>query len=506
MATVTQDPRTGESAPPVEDTSPGRLEDILAAVAAAAPFWAASPLTWRVGALRAVADALDGAGDELVALADEESALGTGRLTGELARTTGQLRFLGDVITDGGQLGAMIDTADPGWVPTPRPDLRRTAVPIGPVIVFAASNFPFAFSVAGGDTAAALAAGCPVVVKAHPGHPRLSARVGDLLSGALTGYGAPAGSCAVVHGVRSGVDALRDRRISAAAFTGSLSGGRALFDIAAARPDPIPFYGELGSINPVVITAAALARRADELVEGLVASFTLGVGQFCTKPGVVLVPAGSGFEHSVAARAAAVAEAPMLTAGLRDAFRREVLAVAGSGAAHRLLEADGDGERSGAWQQPTVLYADAADLIADPGTLLSECFGPATLVVGWADEAELGRALQVLPGSLTATLHAEAGDDRAGLGAALAARAGRVLFGGWPTGVAVSWAQHHGGPYPATTDPLHTSVGAAALHRFLRPVTYQDAPEEALPPELRDDNPLGILRRVDGSLTRAPVS
>lgn len=497
------DPRTGVVAGGVEETSSDRLEQGLAAAAAAAPVLAALPVAHRVALLAAVADQLDAHADELVELADRETGLGPTRLTGELARTTTQLRFLGQVIADGGPLGVTIDTPDPAAVP-PRPDLRRTAVPIGVVLVFAASNFPFAFSVAGGDTAGALAAGCPVLLKAHPLHPRLSERTGELVAGALESAGAPAGAFAVLHGVEAGPAALRDPRVKAAAFTGSVPGGRALFDIASSRPEPIPFYGELGSINPVLVTRAAALARGDEIARGLVGSFTLGTGQFCTKPGLVLVPADTGFEDRVRPLVAAAPAGVMLAPRLREAFRRERDSLTGV-AAVAVLARGAQAEASGAWETPLLLVTGAADLIADPG-LAHECFGPSTLLVRYAPD-ELDAALAVLPGSLTATLHAEPDEDGvADLMAALAARAGRVLWGGWPTGVAVSWAQHHGGPYPSTTAPLHTSVGAASLTRFLRPVSFQGAPDAVLPPELRDRNELGIMRRVDGVLTRDDVA
>lgn len=456
------------------------------AAAAAHPF-TSLPDARRAELLDAVADALDAAADELVAVSGEETALPEGRLRGELARTTAQLRKFGDVVREGGYLEATIDHADPSDVP-PRPDLRRVLRPIGPVAVFAASNFPFAFSVAGGDTASALAVGCPVIVKTHPGHPRTSELTARLVAEALAE--APEGVFQTVAGFEQGLVLVDAEPIEAVAFTGSLRAGRALLERCTARPRPIPFYGELGSLNPVVVTPDADAARGVELAAGLAGSFQLGDGQFCTKPGLVFVPEGSVLEAALPAHVA-VGEPRMLTQAIADGYetgRQRASAIPG-------VEVIAGG---GSATAPTVLAADAATLLAHD-ELLDEVFGPVTVLVRYRDAAALDAALGMLEGSLTMTLHAEPGEDITGLADWAASRAGRVLFGGWPTGVAVSWAQHHGGPWPAT-NTVFTSVGATAVRRFLRPVTYQDAPASVLPPALRDDNPLGIPRRVDGVL------
>jgi len=490
----------------LSDTSPHQLAAITAAAAAAAGPLADTSADERAALLHAAADAIDGRADDLVAVAHAETALGEARLRGEVARTTGQLRLFADVVREGSYLEAMIDTPDPAASP-PRPDLRRMLRPLGPVAVFAASNFPFAFSVAGGDTASALAAGCPVVVKAHPGHPRLSRAVADLVAEALAGAGAPDGTFALVSGLETGAALVQDPHIRAVGFTGSLAGGRALFDLAAARPDPIPFYGELGSVNPVVVTAAAAAARGAEIARGLVGSFTLGVGQFCTKPGVVLVPADAGMDEHVRDALDAVGDVggemllPRIAEGFRAgvaelAARPDVTVVAGS--VH---------QPEGTAATAVVLASDVAALQRAPDVLLAEVFGPVCLLVGYRDHDELDAAVALLPGSLAMALHAQP-EEAAGLAPLLARlqeRAGRVVWNGWPTGVAVTWSQHHGGPWPATTAPLHTSVGATAIRRFLRPVVYQDLPADLLPAALRDDNPLGLLRRVNGRLTRDPV-
>lgn len=446
------------------------------------------PLPRRAALLEAVAAALDGATGDLVETAAAETGLDRARLTGEVARTTGQLRMFAGLVEDGGFLDVVVDPADPGAVP-PRPELRRMNEPIGPVAVYAAGNFPFAFSVAGGDTAAALAAGCPVVVKAHPGHPRTADRTAALVAAALDD--APAGTFALVRGFAAGRALVGEPAVRAAAFTGSQRGGRALYELACARPDPIPFYGELGSVNPVFVTPGALRERGERIAAGYAASYTLGAGQFCTKPGLLFLPAGHG---------------------LTGALRRETVRAAGGGT-YRLLTGDiGAAYAAGVRElaaEPgvTAIVADPADRAAEEPAgpaeghrpalytvaardltprLWEECFGPVSLVVEYEGPDELIAAARAMPGSLTATIHAEPGDDLASdLLGAVRRRAGRVIWNGWPTGVAVTAAMHHGGPWPATTAPLHTSVGTAAIRRFLVPVVYQDAPERLLPPPLR---------------------
>lgn len=471
------------------------VSSATAAASAAAPELAASTAEQRATWLRAIADRLDANLDELVRLADEETHLGVQRLTGEVARTTGQLRLFAEVVTEGSYLEATIDHARLDLTP-PRPDLRRMLIPLGPVAVFSASNFPFAFSVAGGDTASAIAAGCPVVLKGHSAHPRLSRRTAELVLEALEAAGAPAGTFAHVTGREEGRALVLDPRIRAVGFTGSLGGGRALFDLAVGRPDPIPFYGELSALNPVLVTAAAAAERGEELAAGLIESMTLGVGQFCTKPGVVFAP--EGFERFVAAQFGDRPAAPMLTAGMAEAFAGRLAAVAATPGVTLVagsLETPSAGEGI-----PVVLATDVATLLAQRETLLEESFGPTTLLVHYRDEAEALEAIRAIGGSLTATLHSQPGDDLTRILPVLRDIAGRVLFAGWPTGVAVTWAQQHGGPWPSTTSSLHTSVGATSIRRWLRPIAYQSAPEHALPVELRDANSLGIPRRVNGSL------
>ncbi|GAA3179122.1 aldehyde dehydrogenase (NADP(+)) [Blastococcus jejuensis] len=488
------------TAPVVPDTDAATLGRVLGGLAASAPVLADTGRAERASALRAVADALDAATDELVALATEETALPRPRLTGEVARTTGQLRMFAAGLDEGSFLDVVIDPADPSATPVPRPDLRRMQVALGPVLVFAASNFPFAFSVAGGDTASALAAGCPVLVKAHPGHPATSVRTAEIVRSAWEGAGMPAGSFGLVTGEQVGVQALRDPRIAAAGFTGSLHGGAALYRIAAEREVPIPFYAEMGSLNPTFVTPGAVAARGEEIAAGFVTSFTLGVGQFCTKPGLLFLPRGHGLETALERAVGAVAPGRMLHERIRtghDAVRAELAALPGMRAVAAVEP--GAGELAGA----TLLATDLATLLADPDRVLTECFGPTSVVVEYSGMDEVLTAARAFGGNLTATVHAE--DDEVELVRPLMRelrdRAGRIVWNGWPTGVAVAWAMHHGGPWPATSAPLHTSVGMTAIRRFLRPVTFQDVPAELLDEALQDRNPAGIPRRLDGVLS-----
>ncbi|OZM79128.1 aldehyde dehydrogenase (NADP(+)) [Pseudonocardia sp. MH-G8] len=485
----------------VPDTTPEEIERILAAAAqAAGPFAALRPAE-RARLLRAAADALDAAAGELVPIAIEESSLPEGRLTGEVARSSGQLRLFADALDEGSYLEVTLDSADANASPVPRPDLRRMLLPLGPVAVFAASNFPFAFSVPGGDTASALAAGCPVVLKAHPGHPRLSVRTGEVLVEALRAAGAPDGTFAVVHGMDAGATVLTDPRIKAGAFTGSVKGGMALLEIATKRAEPIPFYGELGSLNPVFVTPAAIAARGNDLADGYVGSFTLGTGQFCTKPGLLFLPAGHGLEERLTEAVRNAAPAGMLNDRIREGHAHERDRLEGLGPVRTLVH----GADTDAGVAPTLLATTAKELLADPDSLLQECFGPTSIVVEYSDPDEMLAAAEAFGGNLTATVQAEDSDAAtlAPLLDALRDRAGRLVYNGWPTGVAVSWAMHHGGPFPSTTASIHTSVGVTALRRFLRPVCYQNTPQALLPEALQDSNPLGLPRRLDGVLTGA---
>jgi NADP-dependent aldehyde dehydrogenase len=497
-------PRTGEPVGgPVPHTAPDEVDQLAKAAAAAVPALAALPdraaLEARADRLLAIAAALEDARSELVAVADAETALGPVRLNSELTRARVQFEMFAAEVEEGAFLDVVVDRPDPGALPTPRPDLRRMLVPVGPVAVYAASNFPFAFSVAGGDTASALAAGCPVLVKAHPGHPQTSVVSARVLGAALRGLQAPAGTFAVVYGFEAGRDLVRHPAVAAAGFTGSLPGGRALFDLAQARPDPIPFYGELGSVNPVVVTPAALAARGPHIVAGFVASYLQGAGQFCTKPGLLFLPTGHGLEPDLADAVGAAPVGPLLNDRIRSGYEQGVVAVRTEPDVRALVQpstVDGGG-----YAVAPSLFAVSAEVFSERrGPLLDEHFGPTALIVEYASSDELLMALDAVPGSLTATVHAEPDAETALVRALLdvaAARSGRVVFDGWPTGVAVSAAMHHGGPWPATTAALHTSVGTAAIRRFLRPVAYQGVPDALLPAALQDANPLVLPRRVN---------
>ncbi|MBG7703533.1 aldehyde dehydrogenase (NADP(+)) [Streptomyces sp. MC1] len=500
------DPRTGKQREQVAvEATAQEVDEAVRAAHAARD--ALTDRTVRAAFLRSAAAGLDAAKVGLVETADAETALGPGRLTGELARTCYQLRAFADIVDEGAFLDVIINHPDDTATP-PVPDLRRYKVPLGVVAVYSASNFPFAFSVAGGDTASALAAGCPVVVKSHPDHPALSELVAKVLRRAAAEHGIPEGVVGLVHGFEAGVELIKHPLVAAAGFTGSVRGGRALFDAAAARPVPIPFHGELGSLNPVLVTEAAAAERAEEIGGGLAGSMTLGVGQFCVKPGLVLVPSGAAGDRLVKSLTDAVSDTDagvLLDHRMRDNF------IAGVAERAELPDVETP-VTPGAGGEHVVsagfLTVPAEKLTAEGAydLLLEECFGPVTVVARYADEAEATAVLSRLPGNLTATVQVSS-DEAAGRGrgpellAELTPLAGRVLVNGWPTGVAVAPAQHHGGPYPATTS-TSTSVGGTAIERWLRPVVYQNAPEALLPAELKDDNPLGLPRRFNGVLER----
>lgn len=500
------DPRTGKQREQVAvEATPQEVDATVRAADEARG--ALADRTVRAAFLRAAAEELEAARDALVETADAETALGPVRLTGELARTCYQLRAFAGIVDEGAFLDVVVDHPDDTATP-PVPDLRRYKVPLGVVAVYSASNFPFAFSVPGGDTASALAAGCPVVVKAHPDHPALSELVAAVLRRAAARHGVPAGVVGLVHGFDAGVELVRHPLVAAAGFTGSVRGGRALFDAAAARPVPIPFHGELGSLNPVVVTEAAAGERAEAIGAGLAGSMTLGVGQFCVKPGLVLAPAGAAGDRLVKSLTDAVSDTEagvLLDRRMRDAF------VAGVTERAQLPDVESP-VTPGAGGEHTVsagFLTVPAGRLATEGEhdlLLEECFGPVTVVARYQDDAEVRAVLSRLPGNLTATVQLSEEEARGeGRGAEILAEltplAGRVLVNGWPTGVAVAPAQHHGGPYPATTS-TSTSVGGTAIERWLRPVVYQNTPEALLPPELRDDNPLGLPRRFNGALER----
>ncbi|GII89860.1 aldehyde dehydrogenase (NADP(+)) [Sinosporangium siamense] len=474
------------------EPEPHTESEVAAAVEAAfkaGTAWRGMPAADRAAVLSAVADALVAGTEELWRTADAETSLGEARLRGEIVRTASQFRLFAEVILDGGYLDAVIDHADPSAVP-PRPDLRRVnrALP-GVVAVFAAGNFPFAFSTAGGDTASALAAGCPVVAKVHPGHPRTSELVAQTVRAVLPD---PA-LLGLVHGFEAGGWLVKHPSVVAVGFTGSIAGGRAVQALIDERPEPIPFYGELGSANPVVVLPSALKGDVEALARGFAGSLTMGVGQFCTNPGLLFVPDDAGLLKAIGTAVAASSGGPMLTERIRDGY------LDGIGRLRHLpVLAEGSGGEGELAVAPKVFTTGLAEFAEGLPGVGEECFGPSSIVITYRDPAELPAVLSRLAGSLTATVHAADPAEAEAVVAVLQRLAGRLIWNGWPTGVAVSWAVHHGGPRPSTTSPAHTSVGAAAIGRWVTPVAYQEWPAALLPLELVEDNPLGIPRRVDG--------
>lgn len=461
------------------------------------------------GFLEGIAAGLEGLGPELIARAQAETALPEARLVSERGRTVGQLRLFANLIREGSWVDARIDRADPSRKP-PKPDLRRMLVPIGPIVVFGASNFPLAFSVCGGDTASALAAGNPVVVKAHPAHPGASEMAARVLQEAARASGMPAGVFSMVQGTKPELSiALVSHPASrAVGFTGSLQAGRALFDAAAKRPVPIPVFAEMGSINPVFVLPGALQERGTEIAGSLAKSVTLGVGQFCTKPGVVVGIQGTSlnqFRESLGVAISAIAPGTMLHAGIAERYQ------SGVDKRCRAVPLVGDGAKSSSQKTktqafPTVFSTEAKAFLANR-ELHEELFGPSTLVVVSDSTQRLEEVARSLEGQLTVTVYGTEQDlkDHMRLISILREKAGRIVFNGVPTGVEVGHAMQHGGPYPATTDSRFTSVGTAAIFRFVRPVCYQDFPQQHLPDELKDANPRGIWRLVDNQWTKTAL-
>jgi alpha-ketoglutaric semialdehyde dehydrogenase len=446
--------------------------------------------------LESIGDRLVRAGDPLISTCSEETALSPDRLTGERTRTVNQLRMFADLIREGSWIDARIDTALPQRKPVPKPDLRRMLLPIGPVAVFGASNFPLAFSVAGGDTASALAAGCPVVVKTHPGHPRTSAIVAVIIREAARDCEMPEGIFGLIENstVEAGLSLVRHPVIRAVGFTGSTSAGRALFDAAASRPHPIPVFAEMGSLNPLFLLPAALENRGEQIASGLAASVSLGVGQFCTKPGLIFAVDSrhlSRFVDRLGDNLKEVPKAKMLNEAIADRFNNSITKVAEFSCA-----------QGGAY----LLVTDGQKFIAEK-KLREEIFGPSTLLIKCASTTEMIHLASTLEGQLTATIHAESTDEALSktLLPILQEKAGRIVWNHYPTGVEVCPSMHHGGPFPATTDSRFTSVGTAAIQRFARPVCYQGIPEKLLSVELQNQNVRKIWRLVNGSLSKADI-
>lgn len=486
------DPATGEKLPPVYHTaSAAEVEESAHLAHAAFASYSQTTGTERARFLRQIAENIEAVGDELVARANSETGLPEGRLRTETARTCNQLRLFADLVEEGSWVDARIDHGDRMRQPLPKPDVRSMLRPLGPVVVFGASNFPLAFSVAGGDTASAFAAGCPVIVKAHPAHPGTSELVGLAVSEAVKSCEFPEGVFSLLFdaGTDVAMALVQHPLIKAGGFTGSRAGGLALLAAASSRPEPIPFYAEMSSVNPVVILPGALRERSEQIVAGLHASVTLGAGQFCTNPGLVLLAdneESDAFVNKLGELMARTPEQTMLTPAILTNYRNGVSART----RHAAVQTIG---------ASALFKTTAADLLAHP-ELAEELFGPSTLVVTYTDQ--LVDLITALEGQLTVTIHGTEDDLNANqdLVRLLETKAGRLVFNGFPTGVEVGHAMVHGGPYPATSDGRTTSVGTRAIFRFTRQVCFQDFPNSALPAELKEENPLGIWRMIDGKI------
>ncbi|MEM7038746.1 MAG: aldehyde dehydrogenase (NADP(+)) [Bacteroidota bacterium] len=496
--------------PATNETLPGEFQaatraEVEAAVrlaTEAAPAFRNSSPEARAAFLDAIADGILALGDTLVHRAMAESGLPEGRIRGERGRTMNQLKLFATLIREGHWVEATIDHALPDRQPLPKADIRKMLVALGPVVVFGASNFPLAFSTAGGDTASALAAGCPVIVKAHPAHPGTSSLIAEAIRGAAAATNMPAGvfSHLLDEGLKVGQTLVQHPDVKAVAFTGSLRGGRALYDLAAARPEPIPVFAEMGSINPVLLSPGALKSRGKVLAHQMAGSVCLGVGQFCTNPGLLLALAGEetdAFLGWMGEALANTASATMLTSGIAGNFRKLQAEARATDGVTTVIEPPSS--LTGAEGMPSLATVSATEFIAHP-RLREEVFGPFTLLVQCRDTAEMAAVIDSLEGQLTGSVMAEADEDAwlHGLQDILARRVGRLIYNGVPTGVEVCHSMHHGGPYPATTDSRFTSVGTSAIQRFARPVCFQNWPDSLLPPALQEANPLGILRFVDG--------
>lgn len=498
VAFLAQNPATGEALqPPYRSVGDAEVERAAEAAALAFTSYRLSSGKTKGTFLRAIATRIDGLVDTLVARATQETGLPEVRIRAETARTTHQLRLLAATIEEGSWLDARIDHGDADRLPVPKPDLRSLLRPIGPVAVFGAANFPLAYSVAGGDTASALAAGCPVIVKAHPAHPGTSELVGLAVAEAARECGLPDGVFALLfdHGFEVGRALVAHPLMAAVGFTGSRAGGRALADVAAARPEPIPVFAEMGSVNPVFLLPGAIAARSAEIAAGLHASVTQSVGQFCTNPGLVIVQHGANSEHLIAqlnSRLSATPPGIMLSSGIAAAYEAGLARLQSRPGVERLSTPGAGG----------VLNRVSSKRFLEDRSLSVEVFGPSTLVVECAGREDMLSVARSLEGQLTSSIHAVETElaEYADLISMLETKVGRLVFNGYPTGVEVCAALVHGGPSPATSDGRSTSVGTRAILRFTRPVCFQNFPEALLPDELRESNPLGIVRMIDGRL------
>ena len=500
---------TGEAlAPAYHEATAAEVDGALRAAESSFDALRGSAPEVRADLLDRIADQIVALGDALLERAHLETGLPLARLTAERGRAVHQVRLFAELIREGSWVEARIDRGQPERQPLPKPDVRRMLVPLGPIVVFGASNFPLAIGVVGTDTVCALAAGCPVVVKGHPAHPGTSEMLGTAVHRALEMAGLPIGSFSLLHGAghELGLALVRHPATRAVAFTGSLRGGRALYDAAAARPDPIPVYAEMGSTNPVFLLPGALEQRAEQIAEGYVGSVTMGVGQFCTNPGIVLGLDAPGLERFLEAAGRltnATVPATMLHAGIHRAFDAGLERVAETNGV-RTIGRSAAGPGAGPCQAASAVFATDLRTIEAQPHLKEELFGPSSIVVQCREPAEMVRYAESLEGQLTASLHGTEEDLRTyeGLVRVLERKVGRLVFNGFPTGIEVCAAMHHGGPYPATTDSHFTSIGTASIFRFARPVCFQGFPDAALPLELRNQNVRGIWRLVDGQFTK----
>ncbi len=467
------------------------------------------PAEERARFLEAIADEILALGDELIRRCMEETALPQARLAGERARTMNQLRLFAELVREGWWADARIDTAQPGRQPVPRPDVRQMHIPLGPAGIFGASNFPLAFSVAGGDTASALAAGCPVVAKAHPLHPGASELAGRAILAAARKTDMPEGVFSLVQGASTevGMAIVRHPKITAIGFTGSFRGGKAIFDAASQRAVPIPVFAEMGSSNPVFILPGALKERKEKIAEGLAGSLTLGVGQFCTNPGLIITGEREESRHFLQILEAYISKTTpgtMLSSGIRNNYLAGVERLNGAQGVSLVASSSQTKEENSV---PARVFTANTDTFFHNPSLAEEVFGPSTLHISAGSKAELIRVAETLEGHLAAAIYGteEELGEYAGLIAVLERKVGRIIFNGFPTGVEVCHAMVHGGPFPATTAPQTTSVGTAAIRRFARPVCYQDFPQAALPLPLKDENPLKIWRLANGEWTKEPL-
>ena len=503
-------PTTGETLAPVIHEASATLADeaLRAADAAFDEFRAKSP-EQRALFLEAIAANIEALGDELLQRVHAETGLPMARCNAERGRATGQARLFAKLIRDGSWLEARIDRPMPDRQPLPKPDVRRLMLPVGPVVVFGASNFPFAISVAGTDTVSALGAGCPVVVKAHPGHPGTCEMIAGAIVQALEQTNMPAGVFSIVQGKGNdiGISLVRHPLTCAVAFTGSLRGGRALFDAAAARPNPVPFYGELGSVNPVFLLPGALKERSEKIAEAFVGALTMGVGQFCTNPGLVFGLQSEGlkaFLDKTSTLVKAWVPATMLHGGICQSFESGIERFSATKGLQLVAQSETPASKQASQAAATLFSTDSATFEASD-SLREEVFGPTSIVTHCGSKVDLERIAESFDGQLTAAIHGTPEDlrEHARLVRILERKAGRIIFNGFGTGIEVCPSMHHGGPYPASTHSFFTSIGTAAIYRFMRPVCYQGFPDDCLPEAIQNKNSTGAWRMVDGEITRA---